>query len=91
MPVWRLACAVVVRDTKLKAFYYLILNNWAPLYRYRADTVIASVSAENLVFDTWFSAALWCLSCLGWPNKTRQLRLSVSASIVITGFDIIFF
>ncbi|AUG33732.1 Valine--tRNA ligase [Candidatus Hodgkinia cicadicola] len=91
LPVWRLGCAFVVRDTKLKAFYYLILNNWAPLCRYRADALMASVGAENLVFDTWFSSALWCLSCLGWPNKTRQLRLSVSASIVITGFDIIFF
>ncbi|ATW06021.1 Valine--tRNA ligase [Candidatus Hodgkinia cicadicola] len=91
LPVWRLGCAVAVRDTKLKAFYYLILNNWAPLCWRRADVLMGLVSAENLVFDTWFSSALWCLSCLGWPNKTRQLRLSVSASVVITGFDIIFF
>ncbi|AUG33997.1 Valine--tRNA ligase [Candidatus Hodgkinia cicadicola] len=91
LPVWRLGCAFAIRDTKLKAFYYLILNNWAPLCAHRADALIDSVSAESLVFDTWFSSALWCLSCLGWPNKTRQLRLSVSASIVITGFDIIFF
>ncbi|AUG33807.1 Valine--tRNA ligase [Candidatus Hodgkinia cicadicola] len=91
LPVWRLGCAFAIRDTKLKAFYYLILNNWAPLCWHRADGLIELVGAESLVFDTWFSSALWCLSCLGWPNKTRQLRLSVSASIVITGFDIIFF
>ncbi|AUG34236.1 Valine--tRNA ligase [Candidatus Hodgkinia cicadicola] len=91
LPVWRLGCAFAVRDTKLKAFYYLILNNWAPLCWRRADALRELVGAESLVFDTWFSSALWCLSCLGWPNKTRQLRLSVGASVVITGFDIIFF
>ncbi|AUG91489.1 Valine--tRNA ligase [Candidatus Hodgkinia cicadicola] len=91
LPVWRLGCALAIRDTKLKAFYYLILNNWSPLCRCRAGNLVELVGAENLVFDTWFSSALWCLSCLGWPNKTRQLRLSVSASVVITGFDIIFF
>ncbi|AUG34106.1 Valine--tRNA ligase [Candidatus Hodgkinia cicadicola] len=91
LPVWRLGCAFAIRDTKLKAFYYLILNNWAPLCWHRADALKGLVGAESLVFDTWFSSALWCLSCLGWPNKTRQLRLSVSASVIITGFDIIFF
>ncbi len=65
LPVWRLGSAFVIRDTKLKAFYYLMLNNWSPLYWHRADALIALVGAEDLVFDTWFSSALWCLSCLG--------------------------
>ncbi|HTR58194.1 MAG TPA: class I tRNA ligase family protein, partial [Casimicrobiaceae bacterium] len=41
--------------------------------------------------DTWFSSALWCHSTLGWPEKTRELRTFLPSSVLITGFDIIFF
>ncbi len=43
------------------------------------------------VLDTWFSSALWCHSTLGWPDKTKELATFLPSSILITGFDIIFF
>ena len=43
------------------------------------------------VLDTWFSSALWCHSTLGWPQTTKELATFLPSSVMITGFDIIFF
>ncbi|MCX7115570.1 MAG: valine--tRNA ligase [Gammaproteobacteria bacterium] len=43
------------------------------------------------VLDTWFSSALWPFSTLGWPEKTPALREFYPTSVLVTGFDIIFF
>ena len=43
------------------------------------------------VLDTWFSSALWPFSTLGWPDKTEELKLFYPTSVLVTGFDIIFF
>ncbi|MCF7984815.1 MAG: valine--tRNA ligase [Thiohalocapsa sp.] len=43
------------------------------------------------VLDTWFSSALWPFSTLGWPEETDRLRTFYPTSVLITGFDIIFF
>ncbi|MCR5085261.1 MAG: valine--tRNA ligase [Succinivibrionaceae bacterium] len=43
------------------------------------------------VLDTWFSSALWTFSTLGWPDDTRELRMFHPTSVLVTGFDIIFF
>jgi valyl-tRNA synthetase len=43
------------------------------------------------VLDTWFSSALWPFSTLGWPQSTRELERFYPGSVLITGFDIIFF
>ncbi|MGD9298374.1 MAG: valine--tRNA ligase, partial [Thiohalocapsa sp.] len=43
------------------------------------------------VLDTWFSSALWPFSTLGWPEQTDRLRAFYPTSVLITGFDIIFF
>jgi len=43
------------------------------------------------VLDTWFSSALWPFSTLGWPDETERLRDFYPTSVLITGFDIIFF
>ena len=43
------------------------------------------------VLDTWFSSALWPFSTLGWPEKTRELERYYPTSVLVTGFDIIFF
>ncbi|MDF2690220.1 MAG: valine--tRNA ligase [Gammaproteobacteria bacterium] len=43
------------------------------------------------VLDTWFSSALWPFSTLGWPEQTPELKNFYPTSILITGFDIIFF
>jgi valyl-tRNA synthetase len=43
------------------------------------------------VLDTWFSSALWPFSTLGWPEKSPELSTFYPTSVLITGFDIIFF
>jgi valyl-tRNA synthetase len=43
------------------------------------------------VLDTWFSSALWPFSTLGWPGKTPELKTFYPTSVLVTGFDIIFF
>jgi valyl-tRNA synthetase len=46
---------------------------------------------EEDVLDTWFSSALWPFSTLGWPEKTDALKRFYPTSVLVTGFDIIFF
>ncbi len=46
---------------------------------------------EEDVLDTWFSSALWPFSTLGWPEKTDSLKRFYPTSVLVTGFDIIFF
>ena len=43
------------------------------------------------VLDTWFSSALWPFSTLGWPQQTEALKTFYPTSVLVTGFDIIFF
>ncbi|OJZ17923.1 MAG: valine--tRNA ligase [Thiobacillus sp. 65-29] len=43
------------------------------------------------VLDTWFSSALWPFSTLGWPDETPELERYLPTSVLVTGFDIIFF
>ncbi|MCC6862302.1 MAG: valine--tRNA ligase [Bryobacterales bacterium] len=43
------------------------------------------------VLDTWFSSALWPFSTLGWPDQTQDLAAYYPTSLLITGFDILFF
>ncbi|MFA5983078.1 MAG: valine--tRNA ligase [Methylococcaceae bacterium] len=43
------------------------------------------------VLDTWFSSALWPFSTLGWPEQTAELAAHYPTSVLVTGFDIIFF
>jgi valyl-tRNA synthetase len=43
------------------------------------------------VLDTWFSSALWPFSTLGWPEETPELKRYYPTSVLVTGFDIIFF
>ncbi len=50
-----------------------------------------SLKQDEDVLDTWFSSALWPFSTLGWPDKTSELKTFYPTSVLITGFDIIFF
>jgi valyl-tRNA synthetase len=43
------------------------------------------------VLDTWFSSGLWPFSTLGWPDKTPELRMFYPTSLLVTGYDILFF
>ncbi len=46
---------------------------------------------DDDVLDTWFSSALWPFSTLGWPQQTKRLQQFYPTSVLVTGFDIIFF
>ncbi|MEY3347752.1 MAG: hypothetical protein RL159_438 [Actinomycetota bacterium] len=43
------------------------------------------------VLDTWFSSALWPFSTLGWPEETAELKKFYPTSVLVTGYDILFF
>ena len=51
----------------------------------------AELRQDEDVLDTWFSSALWPFSTLGWPADNPALRLYLPSSVLVTGFDIIFF
>jgi len=60
----------------------------------RADNHLSADIAlrqDEDVLDTWFSSALWTFSTLGWPEKTAELEKFHPTSVLVTGFDIIFF
>ncbi|WP_293868092.1 valine--tRNA ligase [uncultured Alsobacter sp.] len=50
-----------------------------------------ALTRDEDVLDTWFSSALWPFSTLGWPEKTPELARYYPTSVLVTGFDIIFF
>ncbi len=50
-----------------------------------------NIVREEDVLDTWFSSALWPFSTLGWPDKTPELDYFYPTSVLVTGYDIIFF
>ena len=49
------------------------------------------LTREEDVLDTWFSSALWPFSTLGWPERTADLNYWYPTSVMVTGYDIIFF
>ena len=57
-------------------------------YNISNDVVL---SQDNDVLDTWFSSALWPFSTMGWPKDTNELKKYYPTSVLVTGFDIIFF
>ena len=50
-----------------------------------------NITQEEDVLDTWFSSALWPFSTMGWPDKTPELDYWYPTSVMVTGYDIIFF
>ena len=49
------------------------------------------LTQDEDTLDTWFSSALWPFSTLGWPDKTPELEYFYPTSVLVTGYDIIFF
>jgi valyl-tRNA synthetase len=72
--------------------YVVARNEWDAREKARArfGREVALKRDED-VLDTWFSSALWPYSTLGWPEKTPELARYYPTSVVVTGFDIIFF
>ncbi len=58
--------------------------------KYQLDATLP-LNQDDDVLDTWFSSALWPFSTLGWPEQTDALKTFYPTSVLVTGFDIIFF
>jgi valyl-tRNA synthetase len=56
-----------------------------------AKGITAPLRRDNDVLDTWFSSALVPFSTLGWPEETPDIKAFLPSSVLVTGFDIIFF
>ncbi|MDP2140667.1 MAG: valine--tRNA ligase [Gammaproteobacteria bacterium] len=57
-------------------------------YKLADDLVL---TRDEDVLDTWFSSALWTFGTLGWPNNSEEMKTFHPTSVLVTGFDIIFF
>jgi len=57
----------------------------------QAGGYTGELTRDEDVLDTWYSSALVPFSTLGWPEKTKELALFLPSSVLVTGFDIIFF
>jgi valyl-tRNA synthetase len=55
------------------------------------ESAPASYTQDPDVLDTWFSSALWPFSTLGWPNETADVKKFYPTSVLVTGYDILFF
>ncbi len=55
------------------------------------ETAPAGYTQDPDVLDTWFSSALWPFSTLGWPNNTADVKKFYPTSVLVTGYDILFF
>ena len=73
-----------------KGHVYVAHNEDEVYSKYHLDRNI-KLERDPDVLDTWFSASLWTFSTLGWPDDTVELKMFHPTSILVTGFDIIFF
>ena len=55
------------------------------------NAAATKLTQDNDVLDTWFSSGLWPFSTLGWPDDTEDLRTFYPTSLLISGYDILFF
>jgi valyl-tRNA synthetase len=67
----------------------IIVANSAPEKCSKCGSAV--LKQDEDVLDTWFSSALWPFSTLGWPDKTEELDYYYPTSVLVTGYDIIFF
>ncbi len=72
---------IFVADTEIEA-----KKKAYKVYKKKVD-----LKRDEDVLDTWFSSALWPFATLGWPQKTYELKRFYPTSVLVTGFDIIFF
>jgi len=72
----------IAHEGPMKAYVEDLLENFKPG---------EILTRDEDVLDTWFSSALWPFSTLGWPEHTKELEKYYPTSVLVTGFDIIFF
>ena len=80
-------------DTRIPAFY---CDDCGEMVVSKENEVCCPKCGKKMrqdpdTLDTWFSSALWPFSTLGWPDKTEELDYFYPTSVLVTGYDIIFF
>jgi len=70
---------------------YVARNEAEARQKATAQGYTGELKRDEDVLDTWFSSALWPFSTLGWPHETPELATFLPGSVLVTGFDIIFF
>ena len=68
---------------------YVGYNEIETREHYKLDN--RKLTQDNDVLDTWFSSSLWPFASMGWPNDTEDYKKHFPTSLLVTGFDIIFF
>ncbi len=92
IPVWHCgACGTMTpaKDSRVEVAGGRAQAAGAPERCGQCDS--ADITQDSDVLDTWFSSALWPFSTLGWPDDTQDLRDYYPTSLLISGYDILFF
>jgi valyl-tRNA synthetase len=81
---------------RIPAYWCMRCENPEPIVAEERPTACPKCGGADLrqdedVLDTWFSSGLWAFSTLGWPDATPELKRYYPTSLLLTGFDIIFF
>ena len=71
--------------------YYVARTETEALAKAQAAGYTGKLTRDEDVLDTWFSSALVPFSTLGWPEETPDMKMFLPSSVLVTGFDIIFF
>ena len=72
-------------------FYGALAKSQPKNEKFKSWAETISLTRDEDVLDTWFSSALWPFSTMGWPDETAELKKYYPTSVLVTGFDIIFF
>lgn len=96
IPAWYCKCCDADRITETVHGEFIISPEARPVVARAAPKRCDRCGGREFlqdpdVLDTWFSSALWPFSTLGWPDETRDLKLFYPTSVLVTGFDILFF
>lgn len=67
----------------------IMVSEEAPIHCSKCNST--NIEQDEDVLDTWFSSGLWPFETLGWPEKTEELDYYYPTSVLVTGYDIIFF
>ena len=71
--------------------YYVARTEAEAIAKAQAAGYTGKLTRDEDVLDTWFSSALVPFSTLGWPEETHDMKMFLPSSVLVTGFDIIFF
>ncbi|ETX14723.1 valyl-tRNA synthetase [Roseivivax halodurans JCM 10272] len=84
---------VTADETEALELFRAYLDNWTDEGAIRQAQGVKAIPVfrDPDVLDTWFSSGLWPIGTLGWPEETDALKRYFPTSVLITGFDIIFF